>query len=97
MRLGAAWRGSMTAGRKGGSKMRKPTLPPVLPRFREYHANHPTWGALHVVLHDLNVADSDVRLCIQTARSNGDEEGEALARVLMSMSCDQRRKIAQLG
>lgn len=72
----------------------KPTIPEVIERFRAYHRMHPTtWGALHIVLSDGNVADSHVESCIRNAQETGDTEGEELARILLRMSQTQRRKL----
>lgn len=73
----------------------KPTIPTVIDRFRTYHAQNPTWGALHIVLEDGNTHDADVQFCIDLAVQIKDTEGEALARILLTMSQTQRRKIAK--
>ena len=75
----------------------KPTIPDVIDRFRAYHAEHLTWGSLHIVLDDGNVRDSDVAFCEQWAREHGDEEGEALARILAQMSKTQREKLGVIA
>ena len=73
----------------------KPTIPEVIERFRAYQERpgNGAWGSLHIVLDDGNVTDSDVAFCIDVARDKGDEEGEALARILLRMSKTQRTTI----
>lgn len=75
----------------------KPTIPEVVDRFRTYHEAHPAWGALHIVLEDGNVADCYVFYCAERAEEVGDEEGAALARILLQMSKTQRRKLAHVA
>lgn len=70
------------------------TVPDVLARFSAYYAKNPAWGSLHVVLDDGNVGDDSVRYCIEGAIASGDTEGEALARILLTMSKTQRNKIS---
>lgn len=69
----------------------------VLQRFRAYHQVHAAWGSLHIVLDDDNVGDDDVQFCIDYARDSNGAEGEALARILSTMSRTQRRKIASIA
>lgn len=69
------------------------TIPDVIDRFRAYHDVHLAWGSLHVVLDDGNIGDDSVRGCIGYAQEVGDVEGEALARILLTMSKTQRLKI----
>ena len=76
--------------------MSGPNIPEVLPRFREYHTKHFAWGALHIVLDDGNVDDSSVQHCIEWAVQSSDAEGEALARILLSMSKTQRKKLGRM-
>lgn len=64
--------------------------------FRAYLRRYPAWGSLHVVLEDGNVKDSHVEFCLQQALEKGDEEGAALARILLECSQTQRRKIASI-
>lgn len=73
--------------------MTKPSILEVIKDFRAYLAQHPEWGSLHIVLADGNTADSHVRFCIDTAREGRDSEGERLARILLTMSITQRRKL----
>jgi hypothetical protein len=75
----------------------KPTIPEVLDRFKAYHAQHPSWGSLHVVLDDLNLEDYWVECCLQFALSADDGEGYYLVRLLLAMSKTQRRKLARLA
>jgi hypothetical protein len=72
-------------------------VPFVLADFQAYHAANPTWGSLHVILDDGNYSDSSVRYCVHSAAESGDVEGERLARILLSMSTTQRRKLARLA
>lgn len=71
----------------------KPLTQEQLDRFRSYLNKHLTWGSLHIVLDDTNVRDSDVQYCIQYAEEQGDVEGAALARILLSMSESQRMRL----
>ena len=71
-------------------------LSDVRDRFTDYYRANPTWGSLHVVLDDLNVADSNVQFCLQYAKENGDTEGEALAEILAQMSRSQRLRLARI-
>ena len=73
---------------------RKPTIPEVAVRFRAYHLEHPTWGALHIVLEDGNLEDNHVVYCRVFALELGDEEGAELAMILSRMSQTQRAKIS---
>lgn len=72
----------------------KPSVPAVFDRFRRYHDYHPVWGALHIVLDDLNVEDYHVERASLWAREIGDAEGLELARILRAMSRTQRLKLA---
>jgi hypothetical protein len=76
--------------------MTKPTIPEVIDRFKAYHKDNPSWGALHIVLDDNNVNDLSVDWCRVRARQDGDKEGEALAHILLSMSRTQRLKIGDM-
>jgi hypothetical protein len=71
----------------------KPIIPAVLSRFRAYHQEHPVWGALHIVLDDLNLSDQNVELCRQIAVDRGDNEGAAPADILLNMGKTQRLKL----
>jgi len=71
----------------------KPTIPEVLDDFRAYYERNPAWGALHIVLDDVNVADHFVESCIEWAERDGDAEGARLGRILLRMSKTQRRKL----
>lgn len=71
----------------------KPNIPDVAADFRAYHAANLAWGSLHIVLDDGNVEDSSVEFCIKYAQENGDMEGERLAKILLTMSPTQRRKL----
>lgn len=76
----------------------KPSLPTVCERFTAYYQRpgNGGWGSLHIILADGNVSDAHVEFCISHAAENGDTEGEALARVLLTMSRTQRRKLPRL-
>lgn len=71
----------------------KPTIPDVVERFSEYVRNHPNGGSLHIVLEDGNIDTESVMWCINYASVHGDVEGEALGRVLLTMSKTQRNKL----
>lgn len=76
----------------------KPTIPEVLPQLQAY-VNLPengVGGSLHLVIHDGNTRDSDVRFCIDWAIAQNDPEGERLGRILLQMSGTQRGKLANL-
>lgn len=77
---------------------RKPTIPEVLPRLRDYYAQpgNEAGGSLHIVLEDGNVADDYVRFCIEEAGRRDDVDGVALARLLLRMNKTQRRKLGAL-
>jgi DNA-binding transcriptional regulator YiaG len=74
-----------------------PTIPDALPLIRAYCAKpgNTEGGSLHIVLSDGNVKDRDVKLCLGRAAVLGDEDGVALARMLLRMSRTQRSKIAR--
>lgn len=72
---------------------RRPTVPEVVGRFAEYLSSNPSWGALHLVLEDQNVTDSNVSFCKDRAIETGDREGLELAEILMRMSRTQRLKL----
>lgn len=73
----------------------RPSIPEVLDRFRAYHAKHPTWGALHVILEDGNTSDAIVRDCAE--HTKGDWEGKQLAAILLQMSPTQRGRLAKIA
>lgn len=64
-------------------------------RFKAYFKANPTWGALHIVLDDLNVKDGHVNHCLLQAEEQGDEEGAYLAGVLLGMSKSQRISLSK--
>lgn len=78
------------------NESRKPTVPEVIDQFLAYSERNPEWGSLHVVMADGNYHDDFVRTSIEDARRKGDTEVEDLARILLSMSKTQRRKIAAI-
>jgi hypothetical protein len=90
-------RGSAITKGSTVTTVNRPTIPEVLDRFRAYRWHEPAWGALHIVLDDGNVKNADVRFCIELARERGDEEGRALAEILLTMTRTQRLKLAGLA
>lgn len=64
-------------------------------RFEWYHEDHLAWGSLHIVLEDENLEDDSVQWCIERARERGDEEGEALARILLELTEEQRLNLSR--
>ena len=76
--------------------LRTLTVPDVLERFKAYHAAHPMWGSLHIVLSDRNTEDHYVDFCVRIAFEQGDFEGHKLAQMLRQMSRTQRLRISQL-
>lgn len=76
----------------------KPTVPEVLPLVRAYYAKpgNGAGGNLHIVLDDYNVRDDDVQFCLDLAEQFNDEDGAALAKLLLKMSKTQRAKLAAL-
>lgn len=75
----------------------RPAIPDVVDRFAGYYAapGNGAWGSLHIVLDDGNVRNHDVTFCIEQAQEKGDVEGEALGRILLSMSKTQRLKLPE--
>ncbi len=76
--------------------MSKITIPEVRERFQAYHAIHPVWGSLHVVLDDENLSDDIIEACIESAQAEQDTEGATLGRILLQMSWTQRKKLSNL-
>lgn len=74
----------------------KLTIPDVLEAFRAYKEKAPEWGSLHVVLGDGNYRDTFIQFSIRWANERGDFEGGRLGKILLGISCTQRRKIAAL-
>lgn len=70
-------------------------LPEVNAAVRAYYAKpgNMAGGNLHIVLDDGNVGSGDIQHCIDRCIEQGDTDGEALARMILSMSKTQRRKI----
>lgn len=75
----------------------QPPSQALIARFKAYHAKHPAWGSLHVVLDDENIDDDFVEGCIAHAVRERDSEGEHLARELLKLSISQRHKLARDG
>lgn len=75
----------------------KPTIPEVRARFQRYHQKNAAWGSLHIVLEDGNVHDDHVRHCLKWAIREGDNEGMALAEILLQMSQSQRKRLGMLA
>ena len=78
---------------------RKPTVPEVAPLVRAYYAKpgNGAGGCLHVVLDDGNVEDEFVQDALELARKEGDDDGVALAGLLLRMSRTQRRKLSRIA
>lgn len=76
-------------------KPRPTVTPEILERFRAYHRAHPSWGPLHTVLDDNNLADDFVNGAIGLANVDGDSEGAWLAVILLRFSKTQRARIAR--
>jgi hypothetical protein len=77
--------------------MERLTIPDVIDRFRAYHRKHPgSWGSLHIVLDENNVADHNVRFCIEWAEEHGDTEAVELGKILLQMSKTQRSRIGKI-
>jgi hypothetical protein len=77
--------------------MTKPTVPEVLPLVHAlYRSEHGRYGGgcLHIVLDDRNVADDNVRFCIEWAQKEACESCRELGEVLLMMSKTQRLKLA---
>ena len=81
------------------ASLKKPTVPEVLPLVKAHYRKegNGVGGSLHIVLDDGNVSDDNVRFCIQWAKELGDEDGVALAELLMRMSRTQRTKLYRIG
>ena len=74
----------------------KMTLTPeIYEAFREYSERYYAWGALHVVLEDMNLDDYFVRGCMDFAKELGDADGMQLAFTLLQLSRTQRGRIAK--
>lgn len=50
-------------------------------------------GSLHIVLDDGNLETSNVQFCLEWARKEHDEDGEALALMLLEMTRTQRGRV----
>lgn len=74
----------------------KPTVPDVLPLVHAYYAKpgNSVGGNLHLVLEDANVDDRHVAFCLKVAEDAHDDDGAAIARLLLRMSRTQRIRIA---
>lgn len=69
-------------------------LPNVLHEFAIYKIKNPSWGSLHIVLEDYNIATKHVQFCLEYAAENRDYEGILLTRKLFQMTRTQRRKLS---
>lgn len=70
--------------------------PELVDRFRRYHAEHPAWGALHVVLDDGNFKLPPIAVVGLARRdARGDAEGAELGVILAELTPSQRAKIAK--
>ncbi len=65
----------------------------MVTRFAAYVAEHTTWGSLHIVLEEGNVEDVNVEHCIRWAEKDGDAEGAALGRILLTLTTSQRGRL----
>lgn len=72
----------------------KTSVTPLLQRIREYRTipGNEAGGSLHIVTDDGNVKDAHVMYCIDCAVQRGDQEGEAIGRLLLQMTKTQRLK-----
>jgi hypothetical protein len=77
----------------------KPTVPEILPLANAYYAKpgNGVGGSLHIVLDDGNVDDGSVEFCRKFAMEQGDDDGVALADILLRMSRTQRHKLYRLS
>ena len=75
--------------------MTKPTIPEVVPLCKAYYAKegNSVGGSLHIVLEDGNVENHWVQSCREWAVEAGDDDGVALADILLKMSKTQRMKL----
>ena len=64
----------------------------ALPRFVEYFRRNPSWGALHFVLYDGAVEDSDL-LWHRDDWCKNDQEARELCRLLLAMTVDERQAV----
>lgn len=73
----------------------KPTTDNVRKLINGYYAKpgNSNGGALHVVLEDGNIRDSDIEFCIDKAEKAGDLDGISIGALLLQMSKTQRRKL----
>lgn len=69
--------------------------PELMDRFNAYYRANPTWGSLHIVLEDWNLATHHVEWCLGYAQAKGDAEGAELAQILLGMSKSQRGRISK--
>ncbi len=74
----------------------RPTVPDVLPIARAYvdKPENGSGGSLHIVLADPNYETGHVAYCLADAHERHDDDGIALARLLMRMTVTQRAKVA---
>lgn len=75
--------------------MTTPELIVLIPRFRLYCRTHADWGSLYLVFKMRKMQDECVQHCLDYAVQEGDEEGAALAGLLMEMKVRQRLRMAQ--
>lgn len=77
-------------------QMDRPTITPeMVERFAAYYVLNPAWGSLHIVLDDWNIEHGHVEWCIGYAERSGDDEGAALARILLSLTKSQRGRVGR--
>lgn len=73
----------------------RPKVPEVRALAEAYYEKpgNECGGSLHIVLDDGNVEDGCVTFCEQWAHERGDNDGVALARLLIQMTRTQREKV----
>jgi hypothetical protein len=73
---------------------RRPTVSEFVAVSAAYANEHPTGGALHIVVDDGNLEDSSVEFCYGFALEEDDGYGAALALLLSRMTRSQRGRVA---
>lgn len=70
----------------------------VLPIAKAYYSmpDNGAGGNLHIVLDDGNLKNSSIEACLKQCIEENDAEGEVLAKILLSMSMTQRKKLYKL-
>jgi hypothetical protein len=75
-------------------KKRPPNTALVRGQFKAYFDKHKLWGDLEHVLYWGNFKDEDVVICKEIAERHKDEEGVALADLLLILTENQRKGIS---